>query len=65
MEEKNKTQQISDDELWARVGRGENISRSDIGVDQPSRTDGLQSLNEGFNVLTYNNHNQNNSHDND
>ena len=57
MDDKNKQlQPLSDDELWKKAGNGQTISRSDLGIDDKNIKDGLQSLNEGLDIMTFYKH---------
>ncbi len=44
----------SDDEILALASQDRQISRDELGIQTPSTPDGLQSLNEGFNFLQFN-----------
>ena len=45
---------LSADELWAKAGSDQPITRDDLGISTPQPPDGLQALNEGFNIGQFN-----------
>ena len=45
--------QLNDDQLWDRAGTNKPITKNDMGIDTSISIDGLQTLNEGFNLLQF------------
>lgn len=56
MDQNSKGNRIpSPQEILRMAGENKPIDRSEIGIDTPKTSDGLQSINEGFDFLQHNN----------
>lgn len=45
--------QLNDDQLWDKAGTNKPITKNDMGINTSTSMNGLQTLNEGFNLLQY------------
>lgn len=56
--------ELSNEELWKRAGEDKPISREELGITRKStELNGIQVLNEGITVLSYNHNKKDNKAD--